>query len=692
MVCPFNFYPRIDLLLPSKSIRARSLIIAGCISCKARRVKCDETKPSCNQCTRRRLTCGGYRKDIKWRPVEIDEPIRAHRLQNHVKSPIEQPPTTEDFSWIRLGPLDGSEEATFQSSLSSDLSAWPLSDMVHFDFLAPSYDNSPPWDSFSSLLPVELTCRDTGPPAVNTSIEDMAESIGSIEVGSSQEDFYLNVDRFRQSSLSSPTGRQPTLTLCQGLYHGADSPEGIAGLFHQQTCYILSIQDEPSKNPWSAVIWPLVKDSQALFHALAAMTCFHISKTKPRMRNQGLAHAQCSTRALAADVSAGTIQIDVAVAATLALGFAETWDYQRSSTGLYHIKGAKILLQQALSSHVSSPDAMDPPSRLKFLTNTWIYMDVMARLTSDSGSPPDPELPSLYDMQYLWPTRLELDPLMGYAGTLFPLIGRVADLVAQIRARGSKRNSPAIVSQAITLRREAEGWTSPINLEQVDSPTSSMSDAIQTAEAYRWSTLLLLQEAVPELPNLSSVGELAAKILVYLATTLVESRTTIVQMFPLMVAGSDAAEVEDREFVRRRWKAMSKRMITGLVDRCLEVTEEVWRRRDAYEAERRSGPFPLRPPPEIPENELSFAPEGSPESDSINVSGPERSTTDRKVAEGYRRNAPKPRKPPMSYDFPMSAAFKKGVDPFTRSGYAEYTVRGKLHWLGVMKDWRWEGR
>jgi len=42
-------------------------------------------------------------------------------------------------------------------------------------------------------------------------------------------------------------------------------------------------------------------------------------------------------------------------------------------------------------------------------------------------------------------------------------------------------------------------------------------------------------------------------------------------------------------------------------------------------------------------------------------------------------------------DFPISAAFRKGVDMLTRSGCTEYTVRGRLHWLGVMRDWGWDG-
>jgi hypothetical protein len=42
----------------------------GCITCKKKRLKCDETKPSCLQCQKRSVTCEGYKKDFKWRSFE----------------------------------------------------------------------------------------------------------------------------------------------------------------------------------------------------------------------------------------------------------------------------------------------------------------------------------------------------------------------------------------------------------------------------------------------------------------------------------------------------------------------------------------------------------------------------------------------------------------------------------------------
>ena len=42
----------------------------GCITCKGKRLKCDESKPSCEQCRKRNVSCGGYNKSFKWRSFE----------------------------------------------------------------------------------------------------------------------------------------------------------------------------------------------------------------------------------------------------------------------------------------------------------------------------------------------------------------------------------------------------------------------------------------------------------------------------------------------------------------------------------------------------------------------------------------------------------------------------------------------
>lgn len=43
------------------------MLMPGCATCKSKRLKCDETKPTCRQCEKRNVSCGGYQKEFKWR-------------------------------------------------------------------------------------------------------------------------------------------------------------------------------------------------------------------------------------------------------------------------------------------------------------------------------------------------------------------------------------------------------------------------------------------------------------------------------------------------------------------------------------------------------------------------------------------------------------------------------------------------
>ena len=50
----------------------KDLTVIGCVTCKAKRLKCDEGKPTCLKCKKRDVKCEGYKKDWKWRPCETE--------------------------------------------------------------------------------------------------------------------------------------------------------------------------------------------------------------------------------------------------------------------------------------------------------------------------------------------------------------------------------------------------------------------------------------------------------------------------------------------------------------------------------------------------------------------------------------------------------------------------------------------
>jgi hypothetical protein len=186
------------------------------------------------------------------------------------------------------------------------------------------------------------------------------------------------------------------------------------------------------------------------------------------------------------------MRIDTALATTLVLAYSESWD-QHISTGIEHLRGAKILIDQALIYHKKRNLSGDDFARLRFLCNTWVYMDIIARLTSvdiDESNDFD------YDDYVLAPLNTfnstEIDPLMGCAATLFPLIGRAANLCHKLRRVQS--NTIQIISQAIKLKEAVEQWCPPPSaaFERPEYPTSDIQHAMQTAEAYRYATLLYL--------------------------------------------------------------------------------------------------------------------------------------------------------------------------------------------------------
>jgi hypothetical protein len=119
------------------------------------------------------------------------------------------------------------------------------------------------------------------------------------------------------------------------------SPEMLMLRFDRQTCGILSVKDGPTENPWRTLVWPLARDSPALYHAIASMTAFHMSKEKPALRVDGLEHMRLSIRLLAIGIE--QMRTDIALATTLVLIFSESWD-QHITTGIEHLRGAKILV------------------------------------------------------------------------------------------------------------------------------------------------------------------------------------------------------------------------------------------------------------------------------------------------------------------------------------------------------------
>jgi hypothetical protein len=454
-----------------------------------------------------------------------------------------------------------------------------------------------------------------------------------------------------------------------------ESQEMLALRFDNLTCGILSVKDGVTENPWRTLIWPLAKSTPALYHAIFALSAFHAAKENPSLRVQGVKHMRQSITCLRQQIQ--SMRADTALATSLALAFADTWD-QNTRTCIQHLRGAKALMLQVLNAGLQGGLSADELDRMRFLYNTWTYMDVIARLTSLDESGPQDLNPSIFHLP--GDAIHEIDPLMGCAATLFPLIGRVARLVQRVRK--TTTNSLSIVSQGMELKSLIEQWEPPRWFDPPEDPTSEVQHSIQMAHSYRWASLLYLHQAVPEMPS-EPAEELAKRVLILLATVPPTSRTTIIQMFPLLAAGAEVDGEEDRRWVMDRWNTVQSRLMLGGVDRCLDVLREVWARRDRLRAEKHQQEFtaPRRP--------SSFSNEGKGSSATRSPDTTPRGLHGRVNSTDHHDRSMQGR--------PGSTSSKGGsqrrgsaLSPLENIEF-ERTVRSRLHWVNVMGEWGWEG-
>ncbi|KAH7165179.1 fungal-specific transcription factor domain-containing protein [Dactylonectria macrodidyma] len=467
-----------------------------------------------------------------------------------------------------------------------------------------------------------------------------------------------------------------------GLYRqpGAsdDSPENIAFVFKHRTCEVLCIKEALNGNPWRKIVWPLAEEHPALYHALAAMTCFN---GLPGLRAEGTRHLTKSIEQLSLQAEA-SVPLEVTLTTALALAIAQTWYHPRSSNGITYLGKARGLLQQAVFGDLKTRPLESNP-HLTFLANTWMYMDVLTRITScGDRSVNDDLVTDLSLIIHGTSFEAQFDPLMGCAHTLFPLIGRVADIVNRVRKAPRKANAPTIVSKAVELMIAIDHWTPSMIIDeshQSDSVTSDVSDLVQTANAYKWSALLLLYQAVPELPCRLSQAEMAQKVLVLIATVPLTSKAIIFPVLPLMIAGCETTEVEDRDWVRNRWQSLYTGNGSGIVDRCLELTSEVWRRRDISM-----------------EDTESCHPSGTAIHDALvaqrsaNVNLPTSAdplTNPQVRGDGTGRQCQDGQQNSTRISTANGTVEKES---WARARHVGTTVKSKMHWLTVMEEWGWE--
>ncbi|KAI6873380.1 hypothetical protein KC334_g18622, partial [Hortaea werneckii] len=487
----------------------------GCITCKAKRLKCGEEKPSCQQCKKRNVDCGGYKKDFKWRPFEeTNVKVNIDRQQGNI---VQQPPAKKTSppdqvltsSSKRTSPVR--EEAPPPSSQSQHLQQENFT--ARKDSKRSSAEREEQQSTSLPQRPAKAK-RKTEPSNQSGPPPSPAKEPSEPAASTSEE------PERSQESRSIPILNQPAPT-----GHGpSTSPAPALGMSPTLTEILMPFADENDDGDYINFDLP-----DGIQYPLPSSGNIDPALLDDLPTDGGLFEL------LGDNPSPGGMPLSLSRRHS-----------PRSTGSVISPSDLYGSFQGPVSYLYSQPNF--PQDSMEMLTfsdlsndfdNTFLFAgDSPDLVMGDNGN-------TGFGIDFGMPIDARLDPLMGCANTLFPLIGRVANLVRKVCR--SQTNSPAVISQANDLKLALETWDPPAFIERPEDPTTDVQHTLQTAEAYRWATLLHLHSAVPELPSPSST-ELAQRVLTYLATVPLVSRTVIVQIYPLMVAGSEATTAEDRQW------------------------------------------------------------------------------------------------------------------------------------------------
>jgi hypothetical protein len=682
----------------------------GCLTCKKKRLKCDESKPACQNCIKKGIDCGGYSTTFKWKSFEetsasqkvkrpppkvkkqgdmkrsmslpdnnmleeamqqaslsiagksSDELARQTELMKQGKNPFtkrtltqvaEEPnfthspgssPVEFTTSSIRynqqhqhspsataVGPLQFNLPSPFAvASPGSTIKKRRMSSTVA-ESPAPGPSPGPSMGAPSPTLSTivrSFTDFDnmnipspSGFDSLYPKLYEVPEEV--IEEGSSSDQKQMKRSLSVDSALTQttiPEYRKELLSYSKSLSPKSPTPLQMPQLdiskfnigtdfdkvwqaFDKYTCSIMSIKDGPTENPWRTLMWPLAMQHSVLFKSLASMALFHVARGDDSLRKAGISYMRQSMSELAEGLVSNSIPNDVALATCLTLAITDTWD-KHTTAGIPHLKGAKSIINKLDRATIQKNFKL-----YTFLIHSFLYYDVLSRMSSSQLLDSDydengsliknldklkpSELPdesnfnpmsSLFDESILKENEAFIDPLLGCACGLFLIIGRVASFIAKVR--NMRKLSLSIVSKAVSLKSEIESWRPDANVKRtiLEDPLCDWSSCIATAEAYRFSTLLYLEQAVPEISSQSS-ADLGEKVLMLLASIPTTSRTCILHMFPLLVASCEVSDPDDRAWVEDRWKLLAQKMWLGTIDRAVEIVHEVWRRKDSLKSE-----------------------------------------------------------------------------------------------------------
>ncbi|KAK0636705.1 fungal-specific transcription factor domain-containing protein [Bombardia bombarda] len=457
---------------------------SGCRTCKLRRLRCDETKPACRNCTQKGLECPGYQQRLQWstkheRSFSASKPtapINFTQLVSAASESISQsleksPPPPRERGVGHDGDGDGGDDASSRASVAvSDSASSPQTSV-----LSPSRSRS------SSTSPISPT-------------EEPSTALVTVS---------------RNSPAAPPQQQQtqelPGVPLWQPV---VDIPSFLIEHWFKSVCGSWSAFDSQT-NPYRRLTSTLWSTSTPVFYALQAISAASLVERLPLvMRETAKAAPRLATDAIRKELvafSSGRYRQKFPSELLLSLfcmSSSMCWMESRQ-LGRAYVRQARAILKSLDRDTLNKEDQ----ELLDFFNGCLIYEEMLRSVVSDDEID--------FENMLSWPEPSTQGPVLpasphawtGVSATVLRLFGKAVALCRRSRSRWKHNDGTSyrVIQGAIRDIEEAtvveEALLAIEILDQSDR--GEMSDPARNlyaaTESYRLSSLLQLYETFPDL-------------------------------------------------------------------------------------------------------------------------------------------------------------------------------------------------
>ncbi|EXJ63126.1 hypothetical protein A1O7_03571 [Cladophialophora yegresii CBS 114405] len=454
----------------SKTAKSRS----GCRTCKQRRVKCDETKPSCRQCALKSLECPGYATRWKWSTKHEQIQRAPVSKRARVNKPSD---SAEDTPEVGSSPRSHRQESAGNhlkhvESVSENGDTAALDDEAEQALLNGDWDDVllPTFQSSSTprSLSMSETTRTTTPA--------------------------------RHSFDVAPWVWQSPDTILSNVQIQVD-------FFSEKVCKALTAVDSMNNNPFRQVALSRTKDSLLFFSLCRYLTAAFLNSSASDatsalvVQNAQMETLQRLHNAVAQldyDVLTRMKAEDILMAIIM-FGLSTNWDGSNSPS-ILHYNAAVRLYTHACCGHEEL--------FLHSLVYWWMGLAFVTDTTKECLLEPPP----LERGNHGEAAKRIPHPLAGVSPAAQRLLGRAGSLIYAQRLRCREKSFPSMNQlqkeyEAVQRARSLEEETLSLQLPRankfvdVGDTATPIQDLINTAEVYRLAALILLYRAFPDLLN-----------------------------------------------------------------------------------------------------------------------------------------------------------------------------------------------